>query len=88
MPKFTNLKGVTAPLDIQNIDTDMIIPKEYAAFRPSLPRPFSTSTSASCSRLHRRRLLFHLHLLHRLSTSYTRRLLLFHLHLLRRLSTS
>ena len=29
MPKFTNLKGVAAPLDIQNIDTDMIIPKEY-----------------------------------------------------------
>ena len=29
MPEFTNLKGVTAPLDIQNVDTDMIIPKEY-----------------------------------------------------------
>jgi 3-isopropylmalate dehydratase len=29
MPQFTNLKGVTAPLDIQNVDTDMIIPKEY-----------------------------------------------------------
>jgi len=29
MPAFTNLKGVTAPLDIQNVDTDMIIPKEY-----------------------------------------------------------
>lgn len=29
MPVFNNLKGVTAPLDIQNIDTDMIIPKEY-----------------------------------------------------------
>eukprot|EP00322_Chrysochromulina_rotalis_P009530 CAMPEP_0115854132 /NCGR_PEP_ID=MMETSP0287-20121206/13864_1 /TAXON_ID=412157 /ORGANISM="Chrysochromulina rotalis, Strain UIO044" /LENGTH=780 /DNA_ID=CAMNT_0003308235 /DNA_START=63 /DNA_END=2405 /DNA_ORIENTATION=+ len=29
MPKFTNLKGVAAPLDIQNVDTDMIIPKEY-----------------------------------------------------------
>jgi len=29
MPIFDNLKGVTAPLDIQNIDTDMIIPKEY-----------------------------------------------------------
>ena len=28
MPVFDNLKGVTAPLDIQNIDTDMIIPKE------------------------------------------------------------
>ena len=30
MPIFDNLKGVAAPLDIQNIDTDMIIPKEYA----------------------------------------------------------
>jgi len=29
MPEFVNLKGVTAPLDIQNVDTDMIIPKEY-----------------------------------------------------------
>ena len=29
MPKFVNLKGTAAPLDIQNIDTDMIIPKEY-----------------------------------------------------------
>ena len=29
MPIFNKLKGVTAPLDIQNIDTDMIIPKEY-----------------------------------------------------------
>ena len=29
MPKFGNLKGVAAPLDIQNVDTDMIIPKEY-----------------------------------------------------------
>ena len=29
MPVFTNLKGVAAPLDIQNVDTDMIIPKEY-----------------------------------------------------------
>ena len=29
MPKFTTLKGVAAPLDIQNIDTDMIIPKQY-----------------------------------------------------------
>lgn len=29
MPSFTNLKGVAAPLDIQNVDTDMIIPKEY-----------------------------------------------------------
>ncbi|KAJ1470389.1 aconitase family-domain-containing protein, partial [Baffinella frigidus] len=29
MPIFTVLKGVAAPLDIQNIDTDMIIPKDY-----------------------------------------------------------
>jgi len=29
IPKFVNLKGAAAPLDIQNIDTDMIIPKEY-----------------------------------------------------------
>jgi 3-isopropylmalate dehydratase len=29
IPKFINLKGIAAPLDIQNIDTDMIIPKEY-----------------------------------------------------------
>ena len=29
IPKFINLKGTAAPLDIQNIDTDMIIPKEY-----------------------------------------------------------
>jgi len=29
IPKFNNLKGTAAPLDIQNIDTDMIIPKEY-----------------------------------------------------------
>ncbi|GMI39115.1 hypothetical protein TrCOL_g3418 [Triparma columacea] len=29
LPKFTVLKGKSAPLDIQNIDTDMIIPKEF-----------------------------------------------------------
>jgi len=29
MPTFTTWKGVAAPLDIQNIDTDMIIPKQY-----------------------------------------------------------
>jgi len=29
LPKFETLKGVAAPLDIQNIDTDMIIPKEF-----------------------------------------------------------
>mmetsp|Transcript_19429 Transcript_19429/g.29944 ORF Transcript_19429/g.29944 Transcript_19429/m.29944 type:complete len:800 (+) Transcript_19429:141-2540(+) len=29
LPKFTSLTGVCAPLDIQNIDTDMIIPKEF-----------------------------------------------------------
>ncbi len=27
--QFTTLKGIAAPLDIQNVDTDMIIPKEY-----------------------------------------------------------
>jgi len=29
MPKFTVLKGVAAPLDMQNVDTDMIIPKQF-----------------------------------------------------------
>jgi len=29
LPKFDVLKGKSAPLDIQNIDTDMIIPKEF-----------------------------------------------------------
>lgn len=29
IPKFETLTGVAAPLDIQNIDTDMIIPKEF-----------------------------------------------------------
>merc|ERR1712238_549397 len=29
LPKFTVMKGKSAPLDIQNIDTDMIIPKEF-----------------------------------------------------------
>jgi len=29
LPKFTVLSGKSAPLDIQNIDTDMIIPKEF-----------------------------------------------------------
>jgi len=29
MEKFTVLEGVAAPLDIINVDTDMIIPKEY-----------------------------------------------------------
>ena len=29
LPKFDILTGVAAPLDIQNIDTDMIIPKEF-----------------------------------------------------------
>lgn len=29
LPKFETLTGVAAPLDIQNIDTDMIIPKEF-----------------------------------------------------------
>jgi 3-isopropylmalate dehydratase len=29
MPLFTTLKGVAAPLDLQNVDTDMIIPKQF-----------------------------------------------------------
>lgn len=29
MPTFTTLKGIGAKLDIQNIDTDMIIPKQF-----------------------------------------------------------
>ncbi|MCC2785369.1 3-isopropylmalate dehydratase small subunit, partial [Eggerthella lenta] len=29
MDKFTTLTGVAAPLGIMNVDTDMIIPKQY-----------------------------------------------------------
>ncbi len=29
MEKFTSLTGVAAPLDIRNVDTDMLIPKQY-----------------------------------------------------------
>lgn len=29
LPRFESLTGVAAPLDIQNVDTDMIIPKEF-----------------------------------------------------------
>ena len=29
MEKFTNLTGVAAPLDMLNVDTDMIIPKQF-----------------------------------------------------------
>jgi 3-isopropylmalate/(R)-2-methylmalate dehydratase small subunit len=29
MEKFTSLNGVAAPLEITNVDTDMIIPKQY-----------------------------------------------------------
>ncbi len=29
MDKFTKLEGVAAPLRIVNVDTDMIIPKQY-----------------------------------------------------------
>lgn len=29
MPKFTQLKGVAAPLDVSNVDTDAIIPKQF-----------------------------------------------------------
>jgi 3-isopropylmalate/(R)-2-methylmalate dehydratase small subunit len=29
MEKFTSLTGVAAPLEIMNVDTDMVIPKNY-----------------------------------------------------------
>ena len=29
MDKFTTLQGIAAPLPIVNIDTDMIIPKQF-----------------------------------------------------------
>lgn len=29
IPPFVNLRGVAAPLDVQNVDTDMIIPKQF-----------------------------------------------------------
>ncbi|TIR44926.1 MAG: 3-isopropylmalate dehydratase small subunit, partial [Mesorhizobium sp.] len=29
MDKFTKLTGVAAPMPIVNVDTDMIIPKDY-----------------------------------------------------------
>ena len=29
MEKFNKLDGIAAPLDILNIDTDMIIPKQF-----------------------------------------------------------
>ncbi len=29
MQKFTKLKGIAAPLPLQNVDTDMIIPKQF-----------------------------------------------------------
>ncbi|MGE0697998.1 MAG: 3-isopropylmalate dehydratase small subunit, partial [Hyphomicrobiaceae bacterium] len=29
MQPFTRLKGVAAPLNMINVDTDMIIPKQY-----------------------------------------------------------
>jgi 3-isopropylmalate/(R)-2-methylmalate dehydratase small subunit len=29
MDKFTKLEGVAAPLKMINVDTDMIIPKQY-----------------------------------------------------------
>jgi 3-isopropylmalate dehydratase small subunit len=29
MQKFTNLTGVAAPMPIDNVDTDMIIPKQH-----------------------------------------------------------
>jgi 3-isopropylmalate dehydratase len=29
LPKFTVLKGIAAPLDIENVNTDLIIPKQF-----------------------------------------------------------
>jgi 3-isopropylmalate dehydratase len=29
MPKFTIVKGIAVPLHIDNVDTDMIIPKQF-----------------------------------------------------------
>ena len=29
MPKFTTLKGIAAPLEMANVDTDLIIPKQF-----------------------------------------------------------
>jgi 3-isopropylmalate dehydratase len=29
MPKFTVVKGIAAPLHMDNVDTDMIIPKQF-----------------------------------------------------------
>ncbi|WQF83568.1 Putative aconitase A/isopropylmalate dehydratase small subunit, swivel domain-containing protein [Colletotrichum destructivum] len=29
LPKFTNLKGIAAPLEMSNVDTDAIIPKQF-----------------------------------------------------------
>jgi 3-isopropylmalate dehydratase len=50
MPKFTTWKGVAAPLDIQNIDTDMIIPKQYLTTikRSVAPTLFARFLPALC----------------------------------------
>ena len=29
MKEFTEVQGVTAPIELSNIDTDMIIPKQF-----------------------------------------------------------
>ena len=29
MEKFTTLEGIAAPLDMINVDTDMIVPKQF-----------------------------------------------------------
>ena len=29
MEKFTILRGTTAPIELSNVDTDMIIPKQF-----------------------------------------------------------
>ena len=42
MEKFTQLTGVAAPLDMINVDTDMVIPKQFLKTigRPGLgPKP-------------------------------------------------
>ena len=55
MPIFNNLKGVTAPLDIPNIDTDMIIPQYLQRSSASLGfAPSPSCATATPSRWRRR----------------------------------
>ena len=44
MDKFTVLEGVAAPLKVINVDTDMIIPKQY------LKTIKRTGSARACSR--------------------------------------